>query len=326
VNCDSQDSFSTIWHKALRELKVSLEKRSMGFLEKDGKEQVRLENYLPETVHPEDVRYLLERAGNTIIVFDEIDRMSDKSATTLLADTIKTLSDHLVKATLVLVGVADSVEELLAEHRSIERSLKQVQMPRMSAEELAEILEKCLAQVKMKIKGKAKERIAQLSQGMPHYTHLLGLHAAQAAVDADRNTVTKKDVEKAIRLAVENAQHGMLSAYLKAVSSPKKNLYAQVLLACALTPTDELGYFAPAQVRAPLSSVLGKSVEIATFAKHLNEFCESERGAALQRSGSSRNYRYRFSNPMMQPFVVMNGLSKGWITEDILERTASERT
>jgi hypothetical protein len=38
---------------------------------------------------------------------------------------IKVLSDNSVPATLVLVGVADSVDALIVEHQSIERALVQ---------------------------------------------------------------------------------------------------------------------------------------------------------------------------------------------------------
>ena len=41
----------------------------------------------------------------------------------LFADLIKTLSDQLVRATVVLVGVADNVSDLVAEHESIEGAL-----------------------------------------------------------------------------------------------------------------------------------------------------------------------------------------------------------
>jgi len=121
------------------------------------------------------VGYLLRSLPNpAIIIIDEVDRIKDQRTTALLADTIKNLSDHSVAATLVLVGVADSVDELIAEHQSVERSLLQVHMPRMSWEELSEILDKGLERLDMTIEKKAKHRIVSLSEGLPHYTHLLG--------------------------------------------------------------------------------------------------------------------------------------------------------
>ena len=36
----------------------------------------------------------------------------------------------------------------------------------------------------------------------------------------------------------------------------------------------------------------------------------------LQREGSSRRYFYRFADPIFQPYVVLNGLSEGRITQE----------
>jgi hypothetical protein len=42
-----------------------------------------------------------------------LDRLEDDDALTALADTLETLSDHAVTSTLVLVGVARSIGELV---------------------------------------------------------------------------------------------------------------------------------------------------------------------------------------------------------------------
>jgi hypothetical protein len=54
-------------------------------------------------------------------------------------------------------------------------------------------------------------------------------------------------------------------------------------------------------------------VEIATFQKHINEFCGDDRGPVLERAGSPRAYRYRFRDPLLPPFIFMNALSRGVI-------------
>jgi hypothetical protein len=38
----------------------------------------------------------------------------------------------------------------------------------------------------------------------------------------------------------------------------------------------------------------------------------------LRREGSSRRYFYRFTDPIFQPYVVLNGLSTGLITDEQL--------
>jgi len=55
--------------------------------------------------------------------------------------------------------------------------------------------------------------------------------------------VSTEDVETAIARSIDHAQQSIVSSYHHATSSPRGNLYAEVLLACALANTDELGYF-----------------------------------------------------------------------------------
>jgi len=161
------------------------------------------------------------------------------------------------------------------------------------------------------IDAKATEEIVALSQGLPHYTHLLALHAAQVAAKAGRRNITLDDVDQAIGRAVQKAQQSIVSAYHAATSSPRKDsLYEEVLLACAMAKTDDLGYFAAADVREPLSRITGKPYDIPAYSRHLNDFSDA-RGPVLQKTGSPRRYRFRFINPMMQPFVLMRGRDKG---------------
>jgi hypothetical protein len=104
------------------------------------------------------------------------------------------------------------------------------------------------------------------------------------------------------------------------MSQRPEALYRQVLLAAALAETDELGYFANADVREPMSKIMGRRYEIPSFSQHLSAFCEPSRGPVLERVGAERNYRYRFKNPLLQPFVIMQGLSAGLISEEDVRR------
>jgi Holliday junction resolvasome RuvABC ATP-dependent DNA helicase subunit len=317
INCDATMTFSSLWHKIMREISLTTNAPGIGFTTSPASSTTTLNQHLPPEVTPDDVRHVLARIGKTMIVIDELDRLEHSAVTSLLADTVKTLSDHAVDCTLLLVGVADSVDTLIAEHRSVERALVQVRMPRMSPPELHQIIEKGFAAVQMAIDDGAKRKISALSQGLPHYTHLLALYAGQRAAGAGRTQVTVEDVRAAIDAALARAQQSIISSYHKATNSPRENLYPQVLLSCALAQPDSLGYFAAVDVRSPLSGIMGKAYEIPAFSQHLNAFCESARGPVLQRTGTTRRYRFRFENPLMQPFVVMDGIRKGLINDDL---------
>jgi len=314
VNCDTDDSFNSIWKKVFRELSIVYEKKSIGFIGEIEEISRSLESLIDDETKPEDIRYLLERLGGLhIIVIDEFDRVQERHVTSLIADTIKSFSDHLLKATLILVGVADAIDELIEEHLSIERSMVQIPMPRMSEDELEQIIINGLDRVEMEIEEIAKNRIIQLSQGLPHFTHLFSLYASQIAVDEERSKVSIQDVEGALEKSVEHTQLSIQRKCHQATSSPRETLYPQVLLACALAKTDMLGYFAATDVREPLSIIMGRNYDIPAFSRHLNDFCEDSRGSVFEKIGEPRRYRFRFMNPLLQPFVIMIGLSSGLI-------------
>lgn len=304
VNCDVIDDFVSLWQKIFREFA-----------------QLRDEaDNSPEDITPESVRYFLQkRPGKTIIVIDELDRMSSSIGNSLLADTIKTLSDHLVDTTLILVGVADLVGELIQHHISIERSLVQVLMPRMSITELYEILDKRLKLIEISIEDSVKERIAFLSQGLPTFTHLLALNASQSAIARDSRCIELSDLDIAIEMAVDRTFQSIIDLYHQATFSARETIYSRVLLACALAKKDNLGFFAAADVKTPISKIMQKQYTISGFARHLNDLCEEKRGKVLMKRGGERSHRFRFTNPMLQPYIIMHSLASKLLNQSDLE-------
>jgi hypothetical protein len=231
-----------------------------------------------------------------------------------MADTIKTLSDNAIKTTLILVGVADSVDQLIGEHQSIERAIKQVPMPRMSKAELIQIVDNGLTQCTgLSMDAAVRERVADYSQGLPFYTHLLAREAALNAVRYDRTNITMEDMEAAIREAVDSQLETSLTLYNKAVTAPRGIYFKPVLLACALARKDEKGFFYATNVVEPLEGIIGKTYGIPQFALHLKDFSE-KRGPILERDGR----RYRFIKPLMEPYVILRGLADGLIKESQL--------
>jgi Cdc6-like AAA superfamily ATPase len=327
TNCETTSNFKTIWQNIFNEGILRKIEVGMGFNPTIHFEDSSFSKQLTKDPSPEEIRQLLEQIGKpSVVIIDEIDRITEKKTKTRLADTIKTLSDHSVDSTLILVGVADSIDQLMAEHLSIERALVQIHMPRMSPDELREIILNGLKKLTMTIQPLALLRISSLSHGLPHYAHLLALHAAQAAVDRDSMEVSEPDVSAAISNSITQAQQSIIRAYQVATTSARGNLYTQVLLACALAQTDEWGFFPATNVREPLSKITGKDYDIPAFAQHLKDFQSETRGSILQRTGFQRRYRYRFQNPLMEPYVVMKGLSKNLISAGLLDAGAKLKT
>ncbi|EKA62266.1 hypothetical protein B277_03033 [Janibacter hoylei PVAS-1] len=250
-----------------------------------------------------------------VIVIDEYDRLDDGDALSLMADTIKALSDRAIPTKLVLVGVSDSIEQLIGEHESVRRALEEVAMPRMVQREIAELIIEGFREADMTVDNAALGRIVKLAEGLPTYAHALSLGAGTLTVQEDLDHVSLHHVERAAKNYVEGT-HSARSAYMAATQSPRpESLFAQVLAACALAEKDELGYFTAASVKEPLSRIMGRPYDIPAFSRHLSEFLSDGRGEVLQRKGEPRKFRYRFRDPLMQPFAIMAALAQNLIPD-----------
>ncbi len=244
-----------------------------------------------------------------------------------MADTLKTLSDDSIDATIFLVGVADTVDQLIAEHQSVARAMMQIQMQRMEDDEIKEIVQKGLdrfnsqsGDFQLHATDEAVAWITTLARGLPHYAHLLAQKACYAAIQEEQPEVSLNHVMQGVSSAHDEAHQSTLSSYGAAVYSAHKNAtLAETLVACALADTDSLGFFAPRDVQKPLSRIRKKeTLQIASFINHLEEFCESKRGTVLEKRGDKNRLRYRFTDSLMAPYVIMRALAEGKIDPSVL--------
>ncbi|MBY0300082.1 MAG: AAA family ATPase [Methylobacterium sp.] len=324
TNCDASDTFSSLWKKGLQDIVISQRKPGVGFTGEDTTAASSIASMMPDNVTPDAVRRLLTdlaRSATLVIIFDEFDRIEDMSVKTAMADTIKSLSDYSVDATILIIGVADSVDDLIKEHQSIERALIQIPMPRMSDDEIKEIVTRGASRLAVTFDNSAVDEIASLSQGLPYIAHLLSLQACRQSFGRLSELVSSHDVEQGIEKSLDQWQQSIKSAYYEATKSPQPgHIYKEVLLACALAEVDDLRYFTAASVRKPLRIITGKNYDIPNFARHLKELSDEGRGGILQRVGEKRKIRYRFGSPMLRPYIIMRGFKDRIITKSMLHK------
>lgn len=259
----------------------------------------------------------LDQSKYHLVIFDEFDQIKDRHATVLMANLIKHFSNNVRNLTILIVGVGDTLNDLFEGHESIARCCTQIRMQRMSPAELGAIIDERVPRLKMNMTDPTKQKIIRLSQGLPGYVHLLGQLSVRSALDRKSLTITNADLQRALEEALDKADFRTRQDYYRAVESPAKdNRYKEALLACALAPTNELGMFFAGNVREAYSKVRGREMQIANYATHLNEFCNPDRGPALIKSGKRKRYQYRFTNPLLQPLVVMVGVRDKMIKID----------
>ncbi len=331
TNCSRNDSFQTIWGRLFMVLHEQLTNAGIKLKPTHNRHLRLAVEGFTDHINMETVRSVFSAVceeAAMMAVIDEFDLLTDAGVKSQFADCIKYFSDRSSRFTVILVGVADDVETLVSDHRSIERCLVQVRMPRMSRDELEAIVRTCLAKAKddnkcsMTIDDPAVQEISRLSVGLPHYAHLLGLHSGIQAVDASSLNVTAAHVAAAIGPSLDNAHQTVQNAYLHATESSQASaIYTEVLTACAMAETNSQGYFSAGDVREPLSRILKKPTRIENFNRHLVTFCQPESGPVLEQGKFRGHKQFRFINPLMQPFALLSGLRSRMLTEEDLAAT-----
>jgi Cdc6-like AAA superfamily ATPase len=322
IQADPSDDFSSLWSKALRELRAAA-------ISAGKSELVPLSESF-NILSPDDVRIELQKCKPNsipILIIDEFDKLENAYAVSLTANVIKSLADYSARCTIIIVGVAENLSDLIKEHASIKRCVLQIPLPRMDDFELKEIIESRLALTPLEIDPHALAKIVNLSRGLPYYVHTLAKFASISAADERRLKIIESDVDRAMDTFIGDMAESFYDDYDKATASNQPgNLFKQVLLACALAETDEKGFFRPSAVAAPLSKILRKQVTVSAFQRHLVEFISEERGGILIQRGEERQHRYRFNEPMIQPYVIIKGIRDEMISDQSrANRPASKR-
>jgi len=308
VTCNRTENFTDVWRKIFKHVHLVKERDGMGFrVKKKEKEIFQLDLFLRrEEVDSTDILPTMEKVDNQVLfIFDEFDSITSSGARIRMADTIKSLSDNAPHVTVLIVGIAESVNDLIGDHPSIERCLKQVKLPRMSENELTEIIENGLSSLDMIISNGVKNDIVDFSIGFPHYTHLLSKYAAKSAILSGKNKIDRHDFDDAVEKAVNNVRASIKETYLKAtVTTKKESRFEHVLDAASIVDEDEHGTFRAKDLEDPLNKLTGKDLRTQSFVYNLGKLCRDERGEVLQKVGVVKGQsRYRFKNPLLRAYI-----------------------
>ncbi|HEY7580437.1 MAG TPA: ATP-binding protein [Acetobacteraceae bacterium] len=161
---------------------------------------------LPQgTLQPRDVAVFPGRlAGrHLLLIVDEFDRVADSATRTRFADTIKQVSDRGAAVSFIIIGVSDSLEELIGRHPSIQRNVIGVPAALLSEPEVQEILDHGSRDAQIDFPPAIRSAISHYAQGLPYIVQLLGLYCGDKALSRGGRTVSQADLMAAIRRAVD---------------------------------------------------------------------------------------------------------------------------
>jgi hypothetical protein len=178
----------------------------------------------------------VRRGGRSIVVVDEFENLPTVEDRQLFAELIKQLSDRKVQVTLVFCGIGESLDDLLQGHGSSHRYLHEVKLPTppLNFGQRWEILDTAASRLGLNVNEDSKLRIAQVSDGFPHYVHLIceKLFWLAFRAEDDIEELSPEFYMEAVRNALGSVEARLRAAYDLAV---KKDLdqYQEILWAVA---------------------------------------------------------------------------------------------
>lgn len=183
------------------------------------------------------VAYAAEKHSNTpVVIIDEFERIQDPAQRMLFADFIKQAGDQSVPAKFIFCGVGSSLDTLLDAHHSCYRYLTSIELERLAFSPRLEIINRAADAASVQIEPSSVYRIATVSDGFPHYVHLITEKLLWKLFD-DVTFVSISTVDHytaAIRDAVQDIEPKLKTSYEKAtLKYSNRDEYESVLWAVA---------------------------------------------------------------------------------------------
>lgn len=311
--CDSESSFVSILREPLSDVgvDVSIEKidtksRSGGGgeigipyakMKASGDEEESESKIGPrQRISPSYAAEKLESLSGLLVV-DEADSLRTDEDKYKLAEFVKQLSDRDADFKVLIVGIAQTGDELTAGHDSVKRCLRETKLGRMSDDELREIIEYGEDELGIKFSENVKTKIIDASSGYPHFTHLLALKCAENAISEDRNSININHFEKSLEEAREDAEGTLSRSYRSATRSHRTNMYRVVLQAASRFGGDE---FTAAELRQEIEDITGDEITQQSLNNYFKELVSDDGSAVLKRISKGV---YKFSDPRMPSYV-----------------------
>lgn len=303
--CDSETNFEQLFRDFLRRLPVDLMDRSA----QRGGVPVRSFDQLvhSERLGPTD---LSNAFGNLIehiiLIIDEFDRVRDKSFNRKMSEAIKVISDSTDLLTVIIMGIGQTVHELLGQHLSIQRHIRAIRLPLMEEAELQALLRRGERRAGINFENAVRDSIVTLSKGTPYYVHLLALLAGRHALGRNSTTVGFDDLRAAISDLLSEIDPNLVTAYEGATRSEWNLFMTDIVFAAAAAPFDAYGRFRADGVLKVLESHTGKSHRIVNIHGGLARLSKNERVRILERTVSAGGaIEYDFINPLMRQYVLL---------------------
>lgn len=174
------------------------------------------------------------RMAEAVIIFDEFDDLASDDDRALFSDFIKQVGDQRIPVKLFFTGIGRALDELLAAHHSCYRYLATVDLQPLAWDGRLAIIDTAAEALGVTVEPSTRYRIAAISDGFPHYVHLI-CEKLFWAVEDDEQVKLITEPEHYLRSLAESVKD--IEPFLKelyAIATQKyNNDYQEILWAVA---------------------------------------------------------------------------------------------
>lgn len=253
-------------------------------------------------LQPRDLAALPGRlsGGQLLLIVDEFDRVVDQSTRTRFADTIKQVSDRGAPINFVIVGVSDSLEELLGRHPSIQRNVVSVPLPLLSDAEIQEILDIGSRGADLIFPPHVRSAIVALARGVPYIAQLLGLHAGDRALARGAGEVDEADLIASIQQATAEIDPRVAIIYEQLTRGGRDGAVRDALYLAAAGEQDRFARFTVSEEP--------DAVYVAGHPVHHDVWHKLVQSGAVRACTSAGYGVYMFAEPMLPHYILLRSV------------------
>ena len=184
------------------------------------------------------INFISQQNGERVIVIDEMDRITCDQDKRLFAEFSKAISSLENPAKIIFVGIGETIEDLIGQHASYGRYIEPIKLETLPLNTLWTIVSQAAQEIEYEIENNFLQRIALISDGFPHYVHLLGQCIFWDLFDQKRNKLSPEIFSAAVRAAIEKSEVSIKSDYQRATEKTRNTVQFELSL-WALADTSE---------------------------------------------------------------------------------------
>lgn len=298
------------------QLEISLSPAIRASFEKNAPTLERFEDANAAIRVIKDLDDLLPNAKSTVIVLDELEELEAGDRADL-AYLIKQLGDQEFETKYILVGIAENVHELIGQHESVPRYLKEVHLQPLFPQHLMDIVSTAGAAIDVEVPQEILYRTAIVGNGFPHFAHLMGKALLTEAVIANQRSITADVYRAGVARAVGDSIQELRISY-EAATQRGNDYFKHLIWALAHSDLVDLRIDEWISLYAQLSKRMHwKMADEKALRTAIGNFKSESYGQIIvntpARYGSSEmRYRYkRFRNMLMRGHVRLQAENEG---------------